>query len=121
MTNHATNIVASRVQPIQYRAFCSCLMNSGWFNFRWQAEDWIRVHDELVNRVRAHLRNRTPSIRDQFNWYTKQSEDENNSAEERALWHQLAEEIRYRLSGTTDQDALPFEVEYSRKQRRITP
>jgi hypothetical protein len=74
------------------QARCSCKKRSE-IGSRSTVEDWFISHLQEIERIRAHLGSRTPSLRSQWAWFQAQAEDETNDPEDRALWGQLADEL----------------------------
>jgi hypothetical protein len=71
-------------------------------------DTWYFAHVAEVERIRAHLGSRNPSLKTQYAWFVKQADDENNAPEDRALWRQLADELERFLASKEplQQDAL---------------
>lgn len=93
MSNHRLTI---RHLDHQYRAVCECRATST-YGTRQEAEDWGIKHLEQIQKVRAHLRGRTPSLATQLAWFNEQADNPNNSARDRELWRQLADELEHRI------------------------
>lgn len=89
--------------------WCSCETRSEPYGHRWQAEDWEMAHHVLVDRARAHLRDRNPSLKDQARWYRTQAEKATNGSE-RTQWAMLAHGLEQRLGVVVAEQPL-FEVE----------
>jgi len=105
----------------QYRAFCSCRLGSPLFGSRLEVEDWAYRHLDLARRARAHLRDRSPSIKDQYTYYTERAADPLESPENRRLWALLADGLRSRLPGPVENDEpLDMEVKYTPRHRPTT-
>jgi hypothetical protein len=84
---------------------CLCTNHSGPCVEKWQAEDWGTTHLREVERVRAHLRSRTPSLLDQARWYREQAATASNP-KDRNLWVMLATGIENRLGHKVDEQPL---------------
>lgn len=89
MSNHRVTIIGS---TDRCQARCSCKQKSP-IGDRGIAEGWWYAHRVEVERIRAHLGTRNPSLKSQRDWFVKQAEDTENDPDDRALWRQLAEEI----------------------------
>jgi hypothetical protein len=63
-------------------------------------------HHRDVRRAQAGLR-RTPSLRQEREWYLEQATNYANSREERELWQRLAEELSTRIA-EPDLEQLPL-------------
>lgn len=101
----------------QHRAFCSCRLGSPLFATRQEVEDWGYQHLDLARRAAAHLRDRTPSLKDQYTYYSARAQDPLESPENRRLWKILADGLRSRLPAPNADDALPLEVKYTPRRR----
>lgn len=102
----------------QHRAVCTCGSRSAFTLNRADAEDWAHQHDRLVQQAMAHLRNRSPSVTDQYNYFTTKANDPEERPEHRVLWQQLADELRGRVPIPAHDEALPFEVKYTPRYKR---
>lgn len=89
MSNHRITIVGDRLQCM---ARCSCKKQSPMTN-RANVEEWIFTHHQDIERIRARLGGRSPSLTNQRDWFRQQAEDPSNPAEDRRLWKQLADEV----------------------------
>lgn len=89
MSNHKVHYAG--LDP-NLQARCSCKKRST-IGTRSQVEDWFIAHLQEIERIRSYLGSRTPSLRTQWAWFIKQSEDTDNDPDDRALWRQLADEI----------------------------
>lgn len=75
---------------------------------RQEAEDWIAVHEKQIERIRTHLGTKTPSLKSERDHYLDKSVDPYETAENRAIWKQLADELSTRLNDEgTDPDRQP--------------
>jgi hypothetical protein len=58
MDNHRTKIVG---RTGGWQAKCTCIgPDSPIYEYRWEADDWVRAHMQTVKQVRAHLKNTRP-------------------------------------------------------------
>lgn len=107
--------------PFLCGARCQC----GWTAERsttWQKiEDQIMKHDVMVQRVRAQLGSKRPSLRSQRDYYRDMANDTDNPAHERELWGKLADELDQRLNDQAppsgDQETLPFDMKTQERTR----
>jgi hypothetical protein len=104
MTNHRVHYAG--LDP-HLQARCSCTKKSA-IGSRAEVDTWYFAHVAEVERIRTHLGSRNPSLKTQYAWFVKQADDENNPAEDRALWRQLADELERFLASKEplQQDAL---------------
>jgi len=104
MSNHHVHYAG--LDP-HLQARCSCAKRSA-IGTRSEVDDWFREHVHEVQRIRAHLGSRNPSLKTQYAWFVKQAEDTDNDPDDRALWRQLAEEMERFLASKEplQQDAL---------------
>src|ERR1044072_1458749 len=65
-----------------------------------EAEFWGKVHLEEVDRVREHLATRNPPLPSQRDYYLEKANDPQESAVNRAIWQQLADELTTCLGET---------------------
>lgn len=93
MGNHDLTTYKSKNQ---WMSACTCGAHSEHVERRWQAEDWETSHLMLVARVRAHLGGRSPSLKDQRDWYRKQAAAAETD-HDRHLWEILATGLAHRL------------------------
>jgi len=93
MSNHRTTIVGSEGA---WQAKCSCKTHSAITPHRWEAEDWNLSHLRAVDRARAHLQPRTPSLKDQRDWYLKQAALATEPSLKRQ-WQMLADSLDHRI------------------------
>lgn len=98
MSNHVTKIVGS---DEAWQGRCSCRMQSPVLPHRWEADDWTRAHLTTVERVRVHLRDRTPSLKDQRDYFRKQASRATDETIKRQ-WNELADGLDHRI-GTMPQ------------------
>ena len=89
------------------QARCSCTKKSE-VGSRADVDAWYYAHLAEVERIRAHLGSRNPSLKTQYAWFVKQADDPDNDPGDRALWRQLAEELERFLASKEplQQDAL---------------
>jgi hypothetical protein len=96
MSNHTEQIVPFRDGRFQAR--CSCNSVSNIVAQRWEAEDWGIAHRVMVERVKSALGTRSPSLKQQRDYFQSQADDTDQTREHRDLWQQLADEISQRLN-----------------------
>jgi hypothetical protein len=106
MSTHKTVIIATNEG--RWYARCSCKAHSPWYDHESEAEDWEYAHQREVQRARAHLGGRTPSTRDQYDYYRKRSVDPDISPEDRELWKVLADGLEHRVGALDHTDTLPL-------------
>lgn len=94
MTNHRFTIVGN---TDRCQAKCSCKQKSPIGN-RGDADGWMYAHLQEIERVRARLGTRTPSLRTQLTWFQTQAENTDNEYDDRLLWRQLADETERHLN-----------------------
>lgn len=94
MGKHKTTIVPAANG--QWQAQCSCRKVSKVVKDYLGALDWEDKHHHEIERVHQHQA-RTPSLKDQRDYYRERAEDYSQSDQDRALWTQLAEELDHRL------------------------
>jgi len=79
---------------------------------RHEIEDEFRKHIAEVQRARAALGRRNPSLKSERDWYRDQANNHTLPVREREMWKQLADELDHRLNDTehtsTEQMTLPF-------------
>lgn len=102
------------------RAVCSCLSAPSGWGGRGDAQVWAMKHIALVQQARVHLRGSSPSIKNQWEYFTDKANDPEESPENRKLWQQLADELHSRVPKPVPPDRdemLPFDVTYSPKRK----
>jgi hypothetical protein len=117
--HHSVQIVQEKSGLQRWRAFCSCKSGSELLGFKGDAEEWEFRHHKLVEQARVHLRDKTPSTSDQYDWYDKQARNPENSHADREQWRMLAEGLyrllphakRMQIQSTEPAEPLPFEVD----------
>lgn len=62
-----------------------------------EAEAWLRVHERELRKVRAGLEPKNPSMKSQRDYFEEMAQRDDQSAEQRRLWQQLADELTKRL------------------------
>jgi hypothetical protein len=102
MSNHT--LTTARLDGSWY-GWCECGARSEPCVHRWGAEDWNASHLDQVARARAHLRDRNPSLLDQYRWYRKRAEQASDSRE-RAMWQMLATGLEHRLGHPVEEQPL---------------
>jgi hypothetical protein len=99
MSTHKTNVIFAN--DGRWRARCSCKAISQWFDHESDAQDWEYSHQRGVQQARAHLNGRSPSLRDQYDYYRAREQDPDTPDEDRALWKVLADGLAHRI-GSVD-------------------
>lgn len=84
--------------PYLHGGRCKCGGFSGKVEHEWAVDDWWRVHLSYVEKVKAYLGTRTPTLTAQRDYYRLMSEDQSVPEKERDLWKQLAEELDHRVN-----------------------
>lgn len=103
MSNHRTKVIDHDNGEWQGSCTCRWISEAGT---RQEVEDFILKHHEMVQRARAALGTRTPSLKSQRDFYAQQADDPNNSREERELWRLLARGLTARLNDAQDESQL---------------
>lgn len=94
MTNHRVSYLGSGERA---QARCSCKKKSPIAS-RGDAESWFYAHMQEVERIRAHLGTRSPSLKTQLAWFQTQAENADNEYDDRVLWRQLADETERHIT-----------------------
>ena len=94
MTNHRRTIIGDQTRC---QARCSCKQKSP-IGDRGEVEAWWYAHTQEVERVRAHLSSRTPTLKSQHAWFVQQAENADNDYDDRVLWRQLADEVERHIA-----------------------
>jgi hypothetical protein len=106
VTNHRFHLAGG---GDSWQGRCSCKQRSK-IGTRSEVEDWGIKHLQEIERIRAHLGTRSPSLKTQCAWFFAQADDPENPPEDRVLWRQLADEldrfIAARSAPVLEQDAL---------------
>jgi hypothetical protein len=102
--SHQTNIVYTNDGRFYCR--CSCRAHSPWYGQRYEAEDWEYRHVGAVEQARAHLNRRSPSVRDQYDYYREREADPDTPDHDRALWKMLADGLAHRVGAPAQSDTL---------------
>lgn len=96
MGNHEVTYYGSH-NPDRHWASCKC----GWESLKYLtaqlAEDDVLDHLTYIDKVRAHL-SRTPSLRQQRNYFRSQAENPLTKPGWVPIWAQLADELDHRLN-----------------------
>jgi hypothetical protein len=77
---------------VQCQARCSCKARSP-LSDRGGAMAWFYAHQQEINKIRAHLGSRTPTLANQRDWFRHKADDPDTPYEDRQLWRQLADEV----------------------------
>lgn len=109
MANHKVTI--ARGNEMAFQARCRCRNQSNVFQFQWEAEDWERGHLALVERVKAYLGGKNPSLKNQRDWYFLMESGPDIPEKERELWHQLRTELDRRLNAYSAEEQSMFEFD----------
>jgi DNA polymerase III psi subunit len=88
VTNHKIRYLG--LDP-NMQAKCACTKVSP-IGSRGDCQEWGYRHQQEIEKTRARLA-RTPSLKAQQDWFTIQADNPDNPAPDRALWHQLADEL----------------------------
>ena len=118
MGHHTVTIVQEN-STLKWRAWCSCKSGSGLLDHKGDVQEWEFRHQKLVEQARVHLRDKTPSASDQYDWYDKQAKNPENSQSDREQWRMLADGLyrllphakRMQIQSTEPAEPLPFEVD----------
>ena len=102
---HKTRVVQVGVE---WAGRCSCKARGEAGSLRSEAEDWGAWHLREVQRARAHLSGRAPSLRDQYDYYRRMQDDPDTPPGDRAQWKVLADGLEHRL-GLTETTPSMFE------------
>lgn len=82
----------------RHKARCTAC---GWSSFELPTsqavQDAVRKHREDVERIKAHLGNRNPSLESQADYYREMADNASLDKEQRDQWKALADEIDRRL------------------------
>lgn len=89
---------------------CSCGHYTGFKETRQEREDAEIKHHDNVERIRAHLSTRDPSLVQQRDYYRLMSVEDPEESNRR-LWQQLADELDRRLGGTPASEDVPLSFE----------
>lgn len=92
--NHQTRIIGAGET---WQAKCSCRKQSKVLTSRTDAKEWERTHLHEVERAKAHLVNRNPSLETTHKWYLEKEQDPEVTEHDRVLWRQLRTELEHRL------------------------
>lgn len=104
MSHHKTAVAGS---TDAWQATCLCSARSAVVEHRWEADDWCRSHMQAVERARTHLRDRSPSLKDQRDWYRKQAARATDETV-RDQWLSLADGLDHRIGTTVLHDEALF-------------
>ena len=91
---HKVEIVRSMGK---WLGICECKAHSEPEPRKIDIEDWVAWHHREVQRARAHLRGRAPSLSDQYDYYRRMETDPATPARERAQWKILADGLEHRI------------------------
>lgn len=120
MGNHMYDWIESP-PPFRYQARCNCGWTSDRQATKQAVDDQIMKHEAQVQRVRAQLGTRRPSLKSQRDYYQQMADDHTNPSGERELWQGLADELSDRLGDDVPagqgQEALPFDVKGLKRSR----
>ena len=82
----------------KHYARCKCGFVTPKYDHEWQVDDDLRVHDEKIERIKAHLGPSAPSLKSQRDYYRKMATDPGTDPKDRPLWQHLADELSARLN-----------------------
>lgn len=94
VTNHKFTVIGN---TDRCQARCACKQKSPIGN-RGDAESWMYAHLQEIERTRARLGTRTPTLKTQHAWFVQQAENTDNEYDDRVLWRQLADETERHLN-----------------------
>jgi|SRR5262245_27551973 len=100
-----------------FRAICTCGATSGPRFAKAEAHEWEDQHRKLVERARAHLRDRAPSLKDQHHYYRERAADPHETPANRALWQMLADGLASRIGPPEKDQPLEIDVTYTPRHR----
>lgn len=104
MARHSQEIISTPAG--QFRLVCECKAASEWMALRSEAEDWGVWHLREVERAKAHLHTRLPSLRETYAYYRRMESDPGNRPADRDLWRALADGIEHRLGAEKQTDSM---------------
>jgi len=79
------------------RARCRCGFQTLKYEHQWQVDDEVEKHHAKIERVRAYLETRNPTVKSQYQFFSEKADDPDETPENRALWRQLADELAPRV------------------------
>ena len=100
--SHRWGAILAVGDPVRYYARCRCGHKTPDRLMRHHVGDDMLKHDNAIERLRLQLGTRTPSLKDQRDYYEQQAENPDLPLPERALWRQLADELTGRLGDRGD-------------------
>lgn len=110
MAHEPTYLV--EVKSLLHYCRCTCGMESGGQLSKQRAEDWWLQHETMVQRVRAHLKQSTPSLKGTRDYYRRMADDPHQPMKNRDIFRSLAAELTQRLGEGDgpkwEQDELPL-------------
>ena len=83
--------------PPKYQSRCRCGFVTKQHRHEWQVSDEKRAHLAFIERVKTYLNKRDPSVKNQYDYYSERANDPEETPANRALWQQLADELRPRV------------------------
>lgn len=81
----------------RHKASCKCPWESDRLPSQQEAEDAYLAHLKDVERIRAGLGTKTPSMKSQAAYYRQKADDPQTPEKDRPIWEQLAGELERRL------------------------
>lgn len=94
--------------PLQkHQARCRCPWTSDRLPSKQEAEDAFLAHLRDVERLKAGLGTRTPSMKGQAAYYRERANDPETPEGDRPIWVQLADELEHRLGHAPSDDEQP--------------
>ena len=94
VTNHKFRMVGTSEHC---QAICRCKQKSPIGNLG-DVEGWKYAHLQDIERARARLGTRDPSLKTQLAWFKTQADNADNEYDDRLLWRQLADETERHLN-----------------------
>lgn len=103
MSRHQVEVIPT---GRKFRAICACRAASPINLSQAEAQDWERVHHKEVERAKAHLSTRSPTLADQYTYYRAKQDDPAISDTDRALWKVLADGLEHRLGIASQEESM---------------
>jgi hypothetical protein len=100
--SHKITHFALTVEPPKHFARCSCGFRTKDYLQPHHVGDEVLRHQNAVERLRLQLGTRTPSLKNQRDYFEEMAANEGLPEADRVLWARLAEEITQRLNDRDD-------------------